>query len=50
MSYSVSAWAAPISHTVWGVALDGSVREDADIAEITALMRHRLNRTGWPKR
>lgn len=37
----------------WSPALhntDGSVRDDADIADITALMRHRLDRTGWPNR
>ena len=37
----------------WVPALDntdGSVRGDADVTEITQLMRHRLDRTGWPRR
>jgi hypothetical protein len=39
-------------HDCWVPVLDntdGSVREDADVAEITALMRERVDRTGWPK-
>jgi DDE family transposase len=28
---------------------DGCVRDDMDAAEITALMRERLDRTGWPR-
>jgi hypothetical protein len=36
----------------WIPALDnatGSVRDDMDVAEITALLRDRLDRTGWPR-
>ena len=37
----------------WIPALDnatGGVRDDMDVAEITALLRDRLDRTGWPKK
>jgi hypothetical protein len=37
----------------WAPALDttdGTTRDDADVTEITQLMRERLARTGWPRR
>jgi len=37
----------------WVPALDntdGTTRDDADVAEVTALMQDRLARTGWPRR
>jgi hypothetical protein len=37
----------------WAPALDTTdvtTRDDADVAKITALMRERLARTGWPRR
>lgn len=48
----VRAAIAKTRRDCWVPALDntdGSVRADADVADITALMGERVERTGWPK-